>query len=746
MGRRFLRTFGLAGAAFGVLLSVANGASTATFVAGEQGTFPKTLKVSEDGKTLQVDLSGVPESATLFRAELVIEPGARQLKPTTVYPVGEPANKLAFVKPRYMSLDALEAVKAAIKARQPLRLQVESLSGKASRLEVSYLEGKAKRAGIPAVGSVRVIHRKGQSLVVFQEPQIEAFPEFKNGGEVKAFAQKFKEAHKDLRFRIWRSGEPITPATVVKARVVGESGFFTGWNGSHFQEQTAEKPPLRYRVEDNGEPVPWGTGIYAHNTDKPGAAYYAVTVTVNGEEDLDALGAGNTTSEPVKEEVGLGVPVLQWFEEVKSWQFRRGPIVRMFYTRWESWPHASQPSVPIDYLVAAGMEPLPANANDEQRGSTAIRVEPAPVGLHFHCWGGSLYDGYGWWYNADKGAVLISCNEVPYDWWTGYHEWRGTAKGFGDGHVYPFTMNRVMGFLDWATTQWQDAPDGVRKYWRKLDTSRVFTAGNSMGGSGAPMVAIRYPDRIAWTIAWVGVHVPEKSPQFMDSYRGVYGKRDPAITMPDGKTSPWDYFSDVAWMRSHIKDDIGLIIASNGKNDGNIGWPQAVEFAKALQETRRPHFYNWGMDGHGTRTLSAANVPFDVRTDQTLPAFTHGSLDDDIGTGTPVGKSFDGVPVGALNRWLSWTTDDIVDEPGCWEMTVLLDAKAPKDSCTVDLTPRRVQKFKTPAGTTCIYTVTDVQGGKESASVTVTADEYGLVTLPQIPLAKGKNRVKIQVK
>ena len=33
---------------------------------------------------------------------------------------------------------------------------------------------------------------------------------------------------------------------------------------------------------------------------------------------------------------------------------------RLIYTRWESWPNASRPSVPIDYLVVTAQEPLPA--------------------------------------------------------------------------------------------------------------------------------------------------------------------------------------------------------------------------------------------------------------------------------------------------------------------------------------------------------------------------------------------------
>jgi hypothetical protein len=61
----------------------------------------------------------------------------------------------------------------------------------------------------------------------------------------------------------------------------------------------------------------------------------------------------------------------------------------------------------------------------------------------------------------------------------------------------------------------------------------------------------------------------------------------------------------------------------------------------------------------------------------------------------------------------------------------------------VDLTPRRLQKFRTPRGAKFAYTVTDVKGGKELAKSEAVADENGLLTLVQIPLVKGENRVRI---
>ena len=750
-------------------------ACTATFTADDKGTFLNTLKYDATSKVLTVDLSGLPKDAGLFRAELVLNELAPHsqapLAPTAVYPEGQPDRKLKFVAPLFRGLDAREALEAALKAGQPLRLTVETTAAGVKRLEVSYLTGKPRAADIPRVTNLKVAHRKGQSMATFTEPKFEAFPDFATGRDVEQFRAEFLKKHPGLAFRVWRGPEKITARTIAKARLVGECGPLTAWNSGYHQDETAKRPPLRYRVTDGGEPVPWGTGLYTHNPPEAGRAWYAVTVAAGGEEDLDALDAGNTTAAPADETVGPGEPVFQWMEQPKEWMYRQGPLTRLIYTRWESWPQASVPNTPIDYLVAMGDEPPPATPSREPEHH-AWRVEPAPVGLHLHCWGGSLNGGYGWWYNAHRGAVLVASNQVPYDWWTGYHERRGTAKTFGDGRVQPFSMDRTFGFLDWASRQWQEAPAALRPHWRKLNLARVFTAGNSMGGAGAPMFAVRYGDRIAWCMAWVGVHVPELSPQFSNSYEGSYGPRRAALTMPDGKTSPWDWFSDVWWLRNNIKAETGFIMASNGKDDGGIGWKQAWQFARALQETRRPHVFNWAMSGHGTRTLVGANFDLDVRTDQSLPAFSNCSLDGDLGTGklktkeemeaeknrlaaeaTKAGKDpkqvrvcpTDGDPEGALNAYLAWQTDDVVDTPEAWEMTVILKASAPKDSCHVALTPRRLQKFRTPAGAKFRYTVTDVAAGKALAEGSAAADADDLVTLKQIPLAKGRNRVRIML-
>ncbi len=726
------------------LLALAAG--TVTFTGEEPGTFPGTLQVNRESGVLTVDLAAIPGSATVFRAELVLRERDQfdppNYRPTVVYPVGKPEAKLPWVGPRFVSLDALAAVREAIAAGRPLELKLENTLRGVLRLEVSYLEAEVPGAKTGPVAEVKAVHRRGQTFLTFREPHAEAIPEFAGGRDVAEYRARWMKEHPGATFRIWRSPAPITPATIGQARLVGECGPMSGWNDTYHQDRTDDSPPVRYRVIDGGEPLPWGVGVYVHSPDSPGRAYYAVTLAAFGQEDFNTFARGGAVSAAVEETVGPGEPVLQWVERPdpnEGWLYRRGQIARLIYTRWEAWPRASTPNRPIDYLVAIPLRPAPEGEVREAESQAFRAAGPAPVGLHLHCWGGSLNDGYGWWYNAHRGAVLIASNQIPYDWWTGYHESRGTRKTLGDGVVRPFSTDRMIGFLDWAARQSSEAPEQVRPFWPPLDLTRVFTAGNSMGGSGVPMFAIRHGDRIAWGLGWVGVHVPERSPQFKGSYEQCYGPRNDAVTMPDRKTSPWDWFSDAWWLREHVGAETGFVAASNGRNDGAIGWPQAVEFARALQETRRPHMFNWGMGGHGTRTLIGSNFPWDIRTDQTLPAFTRCSLDDDLGNGDPGS----GKPEGQFNAFLSWETDDVIDAPDRWAMTVSLVERAPADECRVDLTPRRSQQFKLRPGGRVAWTNTPAGREQPIASGEVAADAWGLVTIPQLAVGKGANRVEI---
>ena len=577
------------------------------------------------------------------------------------------------------------------------------------------LAGGAASAAPKQVTGLTARHQAGQTMLAWQEVESPATDAAIAAVKLREIRQNLDKSKK-VRYRIYRSERAIT--SLAGLRPIAEVPPLSGWNIDYYGDLRPEHQALRYVIEEGKGPVPPGTGIYAHNPKKAGTAYYAVTWSVDGKENT-ALAAGNLLAAPVTETVGLGVPVLQRSEKPKEWQYVTGPTL-YYYVRWESPPNCAAAGMPFDYLVA-----IPPKL-----------ARPAPVGIHLHCWGGSLNGGYGWWYGAERGHILIASNQIPYDWWTGYHElyWQGPAKeeAWKAGRVHPYSQVRMLSFLDWVATRWD------------VDLTQTHVAGSSMGGSGAPMFAIRYPERIAWAVAWVGVHIPEKSPGFKGSYAQVYGPPEWGVKFEDG-TPVWDHFNDARYLRQHPEKEIGLISFSNGKNDSGIGWPQAAEFYRALQETRRPHLFVWGQGGHGERaqlpiTLNDRFVALEPRTDQSQPAFTACSLDDRPGSGNPA----DGDPKGQVNLYLFWETGNVVDQPDSWEMTVGLVDKAPKDRCTVSITPRRLQKLKPERGEKFRWTNTPVGSDKAIQSGEVAADDFRLLTIPQVTVTKGKNRIVIR--
>jgi len=355
-------------------------------------------------------------------------------------------------------------------------------------------------AAEPQVAGLRVLHRSGQTFITFKEIDPPLIRADIDDESVRKMVRDLDE--KKLHYRIYRSQKRID--SVEGLIPIAKVKPLTCWNIDYYGVSAQkDKPAVRYIIADRAEPLAPGTGLYVHNpAGKSSKSYYAVTAVKDGRENTH-MTKGNTTQQPLDETQGRGLPVLQRIVKPDSFAYIDKPELH-YYVRWEAPPNSSVENKPFDYLVA-----IPPN----------IAAKPTPVGLHLHCWGGSLDGGYGWWYHYAKlgTTYLISSNQIPYDWWTGYHEFYYSGprseQRFKQGVVRPYSTTRMLSFLDWA----------AKKY--DLDLNRVFTAGSSMGGSGAPMFAIRHSDRIAWSIGWVGVHDPGNTPQFTGSYERVYGDK-----------------------------------------------------------------------------------------------------------------------------------------------------------------------------------------------------------------------------
>ncbi len=785
---------------------------TITFTPGRlPGTVPRALDYDSETGILKVNLSKIPQDAHIIRAAFVLPTqlpiNERPAEPTQVYPVGQPQRLLSFTRDS-SALDATDLVQECIRSGRPLKLQVEGLIGTPKRLEVT-LDRMPTRLPDLRVTDLRVhAHRAGQTFLLFEEPGNLVYPEFPTGKDFSEFRKKHKAFFFPLTYRVYRSRHRITPETIDQAELVGQVGRFSCWNREYHREQSDEQPPERFRVSDNGRPLPWGTGLFVHHPKTTGPAYYAVSVAAYGQEDFDQLGFGNTTSVPIQESVGAGEPILQSVETVNEFQGHQATspdgIVLLNYVRWDSWP-ASVVVTPHNYLAAISLSQQarvlgqPSSTNPQagpqnngpgtsnprkngpgtnqpgtnqpgtnqpgtnqpgENGFGGIELSEqsagVPVTWRLHDWGRNLRSGSGVWFDSHRGSVLLSANNIRYDWWTAYHEARDTGRTLGDGQVHPFTVSRLLAFQNWAARQHREAPIAVRPMWPRLNLKATSVTGIRLGGSGASNLGLRFGDHYAVCCSISGVRRPAQCQKpaiaYLEAYQKAYGPLEAKTTLADGKTSPWDYFDDIWWMERFPQRETALIIAAHAKNEDGDLWPQAVDYAKALQKTRRPHYFYWSVNQETWPKLTEGHDVV-VRLDQSLPAFTNCTLDDDLGRARRLSDEqhkaqnrdkadrYDGAAEGQINGYLSWKSEDLVDQPDRWEITVMLSSKAPKWSCQVDLTPRRLQRFRLRPEQTYGYQVFYKEHSEEVGQATV--DQDGLLTLRKIPLSKGPNRVKV---
>jgi hypothetical protein len=188
---------------------------------------------------------------------------------------------------------------------------------------------------------------------------------------------------------------------------------------------------------------------------------------------------------------------------------------------------------------------------------------------------------------------------------------------------------------------------------------------------------------------------------------------------------------------------VQFLVSCTGSHTSEMSFAALPRYKRALMDTKQPFAAGISKVSWGDRTPAALGEyragRLKILRDQSKPAFANCTLDDNPGCG----DIRSGDAVGMLNGYLLWDPAGIVDEPGRWEMTVYLHAKAPLDACKVDLTPRHCQRFRAKPGEKFNWTNTDLAGGHVIGQGQIAADEHGLVTLKQLTVAKGRNRIEV---
>ncbi len=562
------------------------------------------------------------------------------------------------------------------------------------------------------VTEAKAFHREGQTFITWKE----------------------LAGVKGEKYAIYRAGSPVQPSALDKAEklaVVDEdSGAFKGEQlVKRLEAKTGVKGyNFRFIIRDNPDndpnaQLPEGVGLFVLTVKKTGKSYYAVVPVMEGAERPQAASAAIG---PVEEKVELPGAVLVWKSPGSS-----GAV----YTHWmdgQSWDPFNEGNaynfgvgVPEKYN---GTDPLPVMFYGHGMGGTYTVPDNAPYVKSLWIWHG---DKSGSWFMGQMNRAR--------------------------DRVVNYTEQRVRWSAKWL------AAGRPNQFW-KVDMRYVNAHGHSMGGTACNAWALRMGEVFCTTVDSAGATIHRRNRVWVNQAAKLWGPVEKNLPLYDrrydlsgGKltitdkeiSGVWDYQDYARWSLENMATETAYLLISHGKKDGSVVFEPVPDFLDALQKSKRPFAAHWDGRGHdwngyGTRNNSWGG--FKIAVDETVPAFAHASNNDDPRKD----------PVGTINGKLEWSApgndfdrageqDNLVDSPQLWAMNI----RSLSGDATVDVTPRRCQKFKARPGGRYVWKnidFSDPADPKVIESGAATADEHGLVTVEKFKVGKAGlgNRLEIR--
>jgi hypothetical protein len=393
-----------------------------------------------------------------------------------------------------------------------------------------------------------------------------------------------------------------------------------------------------------------------------------------------------------------------------------------------------------EYFVSFGV-PAGYKADDKK---------PMPVILFLHGFGDTWQDivkSANWFPNV----FVIIPNDPLGSWFYGYSD-QLPGGDANKGTVVNYTERRLLAYLEYFENKYP------------IDKNRVYVQGGSMGGTGTTSLVLRYPKIFAAGDAKKGatnrVHCHWKN-----QCETIWGKPESKVKNNDGE-NVWDW-QNIAWYASKHHKDASWLRTYNGKEDVSIPYrqlagPPGVEpmsFYKAMETFKIGHMCIWDGSSHSKPSPKPVALddwwePFNdatcfFRLDLSFPAFSNFSANNNPGTGAgdAVGgddqlgdNTYDGDSAGGFNRFLRWNSTTIVDQPAEYAIELKLSAGASGykgNGETVDVTPRRLQKFAVKPGAKYAWT-SGAQTGE------ATADAEGLLTIPGVKVGSAFTKLSVK--
>ncbi len=561
-----------------------------------------------------------------------------------------------------------------------------------SVLLATFLASAAARADGPHVTAIKAIHHDGQTFVTWTD-----------AAEGEAGAK--------FRYSLYRSDRPITQDALGQAElcyrgVLNNSAKQFG-EAFWMQDRLDPAKPTSVIVE-GGKPLPMWSGLAVRTVPKDGTSFYAVVVTDEAWKPLGGVEPGQSaTTEPLAEKVAPIQPIKIGDSKTRGRYANSSCIT--------------------------GTENLPLRLNlhgSQSRGGAG--GDHGDLYIYFGAPQMGWRDGLGGIFSimenhsADDPHLILFIRDAiesprgdrPIETcWFGYFcVPEGAAHA--EPRAYSFTENRVEWIVRWTT----------KKY--GADPTRVTAAGQSMGGMASTQFAFRHPELFAAVFPRLGrvrqTWLPAAGLDLAPSlHQRSWTKPAP---MDDGKTDYFARMDSIRWVREH-HEDLPFYGWCFGRKDTVAPWTDNIEMVRALTEGRHGFAFSWNNGGHDSiggsamRELTRYYPAGKFALGRSYPAFGNSSIDSDMGRG----ERDDGDLVGGVNLGFDWS--DVADQPDRWSAKVS-NALA-KVEMTVDVTPRRCQKFKPKPGEKLKWT-SSLGGAGEAV-----ADRWGLVTVPKVIIKPG---------
>ena len=485
-----------------------------------------------------------------------------------------------------------------------------------------------------------------------------------------------------------------------------------------------------FAVDSLAAPLDSTQGLFVWTPDAAGPPWYAVTcVGADGYEDRAITPGGNSLVDPVLETPAPPRPVYQ-----RTLVDPLGAPADV-YTLWTS---ARETSF-FPAMCNRSSEPFDCSVHHGTAGGGLM--------FHAHVRGGSFYLAHAG--SGEPGEWQITIDDFirTYDvntFWFGYHDGYDIEAGMNpllpptSGTVEDYTARRVGFTLEWA-----------RRNFPVETFTIVFLAMWRPDLIAATMVNVPLFDFSFTSDANPNSSFNEGGAQRVSCDR-MWGTVGTGLRMADG-TPVYDRLNAGAMARSLEARYVPPIIAFSGRNDSLLGWSEKIPFYRAMRESRAGGTFFWDTRSHTNTATAGAWWPmqdyayvYRFRANLSFPALSNCSADGDPGDGhAAVGDS-----IGTINGFVEWA-ESVEDEPDAWRVILTLRdlttlwgpvVRAP-DSLTVDVTPRRLQRFR--VGEQNPWRVVRSSDGAIVQSGNIAADTIGVLTIPAVKVFRSGSQLEI---